>query len=348
MNYYYTLKDPQKGICLKQYVHDINRYRFNWHKDIEITFVLWGEIEFCIEGTTYLLKENDLILVNSNQGHASLLKKPGSIAMVLRFDPSFLSPAFDTNANSQISCISNDQNREDDHFCRLRSLAAQMMAAFAKNDFAAKLIVAGAFFLISASLLNDFPIDSQVNKSRSYGISHQKAIRNILHFIEENYNRKITLNEIAKISKYNRTYVSSFFKSNVGVNFYEYLTRIRLRHALHELNTTQKPLTKIALDSGFPDLKSFSTRFKLTFQKSPSQYRSKVTIEDNSLITENQRNYLPVGTGKVEQKLLNYLQTGQPRTNPLNLCKQNNVETKDNLDRQKIAKLCHKLLQIVE
>ena len=348
MNYYYTLDDLQKGISLKQYVHDINRYRFNWHKDIEITFVLLGEIEFCIEGKTYFLKEDDLILVNSNKGHASLLKAPGSIAMVLRFDPAFLKPAFDANTNLQICCISNDENRWEGRFRKIRALAAHMMSSFSQNDFSSRLAVEGAFLLLSASLLSDFPLDKQIDTGRGYGISHQKLIQNILHYVEQNYKQRITLDEIAKISKYNRTYVSSFFKSNVGVTFYEYLTRIRFRHALHELNTTQKPLTQIALDSGFPDLKAFSTRFKLTFQKSPSQYRGKVESVNNPHVRENQRNYLPIGTGNVEQKLREYLQAehNEPLSAPLP--NENKIDSGNNFDRQEIARLCHALLRIVE
>lgn len=348
MNYYYTFSDPHKGILLNQYVHDINRYRFNWHKDIEITLVLLGEIEFCIEGKTYFLKEDDLILVNSNKGHASLLRAPGSIAMVLRFDPAFLKPAFDVNTNLEITCISNDENRRESSFCRIRALAAQMMLSFTKGDYASKLSIEGAFLLLSASLLSDFPVNKQIDTGRGHGMSHQKIIQNILQFIEQNYNRKISLDEIVKISKYNRTYVSSFFKSNVGVSFYEYLTRIRFRHALHELNTTQKPLTQIALDSGFPDLKSFSSRFKLTFQKSPGQYRVKIKNEVNPHVAENQRNYLPIGTGNVEQKLIEYLQenrTNQFSFGPPDMSK---MEAKNSFDRQEIRKLCHQLLQIVE
>ena len=344
MNYYYTLDDLQKGISLKQYVHDINRYRFNWHKDIEITFVLQGEIEFCVAGETYFLKEDDLILVNSNKGHASLLKAPGSIAMVLRFDPAFLKPAFDANTNLQIFCISNDENRWEDRFRKLRALAAKMMFSFSQDNFASRLAVEGTFFLLIASLLSEFPQEKQVEPVRGFGISHQKISR-LLDYIEQNYNRRVSLDEITKISKYNRTYVSSFFKSNVGVTFYEYLTRIRLRHALHELNTTHKPLTEIALDSGFPDLKAFSTRFKLTFQQSPSQYRLKVGNENNYYAAENQRNYLPVGTGNVEQKLMEYLQ--KEHDNSLSRL-ETKIDVNNNFDRQEIARLCHELLKIVE
>ena len=39
---------------------------------------------------------------------------------------------------------------------------------------------------------------------------------------------------------YNRTYLSTFFKTNTGLNFHDYLTRIRLKHSLSDLAYTDK------------------------------------------------------------------------------------------------------------
>lgn len=37
--------------------------------------VLSGEVEVCVEGNIYNLEEVDLVLINSNEGHASLKHK---------------------------------------------------------------------------------------------------------------------------------------------------------------------------------------------------------------------------------------------------------------------------------
>ena len=75
---------------------------------------------------------------------------------------------------------------------------------------------------------------------------------------------------------YNRTYLSTFFKTNTGLNFHDYLTRIRLKHSLSDLAYTDKQMTAIALDNGFPDLKTFTVVFKSNFHTTPLAYRQTV------------------------------------------------------------------------
>ncbi len=78
------------------------------------------------------------------------------------------------------------------------------------------------------------------------------AVEKIVQYIDANYMQKITLNDLAQVSKYNRNYISQFFKSNLGVNFHDYLTRIRLREATLALSQTNQSVSEIALSHGFP------------------------------------------------------------------------------------------------
>lgn len=99
------------------------------------------------------------------------------------------------------------------------------------------------------------------------------AVEKIVQYIDANYMQKITLNDLAQVSKYNRNYISQFFKSNLGVNFHDYLTRIRLREATLALSQTNQSVSEIALSHGFSDLKSFNTVFRARFSKTPTEYR---------------------------------------------------------------------------
>ena len=83
MDYFFSLEMPQKKINLTHHIQNVNLYRFNWHKATEIFFLLSGKAELCVDGRTYILEEDDLLLINSNEGHASMGKAPGSIAMAL-------------------------------------------------------------------------------------------------------------------------------------------------------------------------------------------------------------------------------------------------------------------------
>lgn len=73
------------------------------------------------------------------------------------------------------------------------------------------------------------------------------TIHLLLSYVEEHYAEKLSLEDLADYAQYNRTYVSTLFKQMVGINFHEYLTRVRFQHALNDLTYTRDNLTDIAL-----------------------------------------------------------------------------------------------------
>ena len=139
-----------------------------------------------------------------------------------------------------------------------------------------------------------------------------ETIRRITQYVEENYASKITLEELSKFSQYNRTYISTFFKNTVGMNFYEYLTRVRFQHALYELTSTNKNLTEIAIDNGFPDLKSFNTRFYATFRRRPAEYRP-LLAPDCAKVGLGQMYYRQIEEPAIRAKLAEYTALGLDR-----------------------------------
>ena len=76
-------------------------------------------------------------------------------------------------------------------------------------------------------------------------------MRLLLTYVEEHYAEKLALEDLADYAQYNRTYVSTLFKQMVGINFHEYLTRVRFQHALNDLTYTKENLTDIALKTAF-------------------------------------------------------------------------------------------------
>ena len=67
---------------MRQYIYWIGPYRYNWHEELEIMLILKGQVELSCGGVAYCLEEDDLIVIDSNVGHASLARSEGSIAMV--------------------------------------------------------------------------------------------------------------------------------------------------------------------------------------------------------------------------------------------------------------------------
>ena len=95
----------------------------------------------------------------------------------------------------------------------------------------------------------------------------------MIAYIDENYQQKIELEDIAKIGGYNVNYTSQFFKRQLGVSFLEYLLRLRLREATVRLVNSEDGVAHIASSCGFADIKAFNVAFKKHFHTTPSEYR---------------------------------------------------------------------------
>jgi YesN/AraC family two-component response regulator len=107
------------------------------------------------------------------------------------------------------------------------------------------------------------------------GIRHASALRKAERFIQENYSRKISLREIARVSGLSAPYFSTIFKEEMGENFSNYLNRLRVEKASRMLLDTNFSLSEIAGSCGFEDQSWFSKIFKLFTGVSPGKYRSR-------------------------------------------------------------------------
>lgn len=352
MNYFnYNIEIEEQKIFMRQYIHKIGGYRYNWHKEIEIMLILEGNVEVCVEGNIHLLKEGDIICINANHGHASLKKGKNSVAMVLHIDPVYLSSFYPDFKSLRFDCISDDNTRDNIEFKTLRKDLVKLIKSMKKDSIESKFEAIGNLGIFIAHLLKYFPPTQMDIKNTSREIKYEKLLKDIITYIEKNYYKKISLNDIAKLINYNPNYTSSFFKANVGINFYDYLSRVRLQRAITELIITDKTISNIAMDNGFSDVKIFNNCFKKNFNQSPNEYRNKNREIDPDLSYLN-RKFISEENETIINQLERYLQdddkpienSEKVNINNYKEDKLGNIEINfDNEDKEEIANLIKNL-----
>ena len=280
----------------------ISGYDYTWDEGrFRILIVLNGRIDLSFRGNVHHLKNDDIVIVNPSETHAAFSTDPDAVIFCL----SFARRAFREVLPQGMKCHFNfiSDGSEDDTVCRqLRYLCAQMANAAASPSPTSDMIARGAFDLLKALLLTKFHPDiSQRKTSVDIDTTTQKKI---ISELTRRYNEKITLEEVASKFGYNRTYLSGAFKKVIGVNLYEYLTMIRFRQALRELTETDKTLTSITYDCGFPEPKTFNRIFRNQFGILPAEYRS--ILKQNNISTCRSA-YLPFDTPEVAVPLQEYI-----------------------------------------
>ena len=102
---------------------------------------------------------------------------------------------------------------------------------------------------------------------------YQDLVDQGLNFIENNYHKIITINDIANHIGISRSYLTSIFKKRLDISPKEYLINFRLNKACGLLKTTNLSVSNIALKVGYNDPLTFSKIFKRSYNVSPSNYR---------------------------------------------------------------------------
>ena len=107
-----------------------------------------------------------------------------------------------------------------------------------------------------------------------------EEMRNILSYINENFRRNLSTEELAAVCHMHPTHFIRAFKLKMAQTPHQYITDIRMEYARQLLDRSDRTIMEIAEDAGFYDLAHFSRVFKRYFAMSPTQYRNNTLPQD--------------------------------------------------------------------
>ena len=114
---------------------------------------------------------------------------------------------------------------------------------------------------------------SSTRKELHNGQLRDFYIQEAITFMEHNYQREVTVEELAGVCKLNRSYFSKLFKENMGCPPQEFLIRLRLAKAAELMKGTGNSIGDISVMCGYPNQLHFSRAFKKRYGVSPREWR---------------------------------------------------------------------------
>ena len=92
-------------------------------------------------------------------------------------------------------------------------------------------------------------------------------------YIQSNYSRDISLDDVSRYLNLSPYYFSKLFKSETGITFVEYLTELRIRQAKELLKDEKLSVKEICVSVGYSDPNYFSRIFKKNLGMTPTEFR---------------------------------------------------------------------------
>lgn len=106
------------------------------------------------------------------------------------------------------------------------------------------------------------------------------TIENIIHILQQNLHRPLTLEDICKQIVYSKSYVEKNFRQEMGISIIRYFNLLKINEAKKMISEDKYTFSEIAETLGFQSLHYFSRSFRKIVGMTPSDYRHSVKSEE--------------------------------------------------------------------
>ena len=247
--------------------YESGSFMWHWHPEIEITYVQKGTMCYKVNHMVYHLKEGDIVFNNSGALHSGTMENQKDCAYIpVTFDSRLIYGFFQSTVNSKyvdpviqdsmLPAICIDQSEPwhkpfREYLLRIIDLDEK------KPDFY-ELDITICLQSMWRLLLEHITYEPQASRENSL---EYDRIKKILSYIEENYQNKITLNDIAGHIHLCESECTRLFKRHMNTTLFAFLQ-------------DAQPVSAVADKAGFSDPNYYSKVFAKIKGCSPREYRN--------------------------------------------------------------------------
>lgn len=266
----------------------ITYYPFHLHdKDVEIVFVLDGELIVHDSALQHQLTPGDIYIFNANDPHKLVGRGEGNIVLRLQFHKDSYQSFFSDLENAYFVCDSFAMGRDyPPEVKELQNRLAGIYCLYQDNPTQDLELETAMKSLISL-LLNEFQhYTYEKREGDIFGIvrranqhhDHQyfQRIYRIIDKICVRYQEKLSLTQLAQEEFLSVSYLSRYIKESSGLTFSELLSLTRCEEAERQLAISHKNVDQIATYVGFANRKHLAVQFHRWFHQTPTQYRKSI------------------------------------------------------------------------
>ena len=254
-------------IYTKFYQEKGTNYRFSGEKHSywELTYVDKGELLTTIDGTSYHLKQGDLIFYAPMQFHTqSTFNKISSSYLTINFKMNFnhvdllCNKIFSLQRDSHfivgklIEELSNNNIYSDDlSLCYLKELIIQVLRLDNSN----------------------FHSKPTTHMQQTY---ENELLNDILLYIDDNIYEKISVSTLCDHFCISTSMLHSLFRKNMNNTAKNYINELKLSKSKELIRNSTHTLSEISEMLGFSSIHYFSKKFKSYFNISPTEYSKSI------------------------------------------------------------------------
>lgn len=245
------------------------QYCAHYHEEIEIIVMRDGMVHLTIDGRCLELRQGDIALVRPFQIHS--LETPGHSHLYIF---KILSPHFDFSAVERDEAVLFPQDAEYPAIAQSIQLLIDEQRV-CDSDPLKRLALRCAtdqLLVRVARLPGVHPVTQDSMQAHDRDIELLKTIN---EYLTDHYQESISLKDAAGVCHMSMYYFAHSFKKATGTTFLNYLNGYRLEQAMHRITDTDESFMHIAMQCGFPSIRTFNRCFQQHYKLTPTEARGK-------------------------------------------------------------------------
>ena len=235
---------------------------YHWHKEFELIYVMDGEVAVKVNTNDRVLHTDEFLLLNSAENHS--LSSENAKCLILDISYEF-AEKFDSSLYSSAFRIVGGSGAEEE----IHNLLWQLSRTLNEPEFPGL-----RQYSIITNILHVLFVQCKHENTNAVSDEEQARSRHVKlvkEYLQQHFREEITEMEVAKMLGLSPIYLSTLFSKTVGMQFREYLLKIRLEHAMDALLNKQMSIEDAAIAGGFPSKRTFIAKCKQAYQITPFQ-----------------------------------------------------------------------------
>ncbi len=271
-----TPLSPEDSFLVFDRIKDDFDFPIHFHPEFELNFILNGKgVRRVVGDHMEEIEEIELVLVGPNLQHGWELHNCRN-KDIHEITIQFHNDLFDTGLlGRRIMKPIKDMFERSAHGILFSKKISEEVAS---RIMKLSKIDSMDYFLELISILQDLATSRHQHLLSSYtsnnkDFENSNKIKVIYEFVQENYQNKISLNEISKMVNMSPVSFNRFIKKRTGKTLIEYVNDTRIGYAARWLIEKDLSIAEIAFKCGFNNIANFNRVFKKSKNCTPSQYR---------------------------------------------------------------------------
>lgn len=254
-------------------------FLWHWHPEIELTWIMEGELEYHVNDAIYHLKAGEGLFGNSNTLHAGFQEEGRNCSYLsITFHPRFLYgyegsclqtkymdfiTGSEARSSLKLAPSVSWQKRILDSMKEIYAVSREHPSDYELRVHLLLTEIWQQFFLY-------FYHQPESELKPQKGI---QRLRDMLSYIQEHYTEDITLEDVAAQVNICKSECCRFFKKYMNMKIFDYILFLRIHNSLTYLKQGES-ITRTASLCGFSNAAYYGQIFRRFMKCTPSQYRA--------------------------------------------------------------------------